>query len=52
MAPGKDRPAMPTGTGRKRAAGFAALAMAVALAAAGCSRATRPRAPRPMTAPS
>jgi multiple sugar transport system substrate-binding protein len=36
MAPGKDRPAMPTGAGRLRAVGFAAAILAVALVAA-CS---------------
>src|SRR5215467_8127581 len=36
MAPGKDRPAMPTGTRRLRALGFAAAFLAVALVAA-CS---------------
>src|SRR5215467_8316331 len=36
MAPGKDRPAMPTGTRRLRAVGFAAAFLAVALVAA-CS---------------
>src|SRR5690349_9038117 len=36
MAPGKDRPAMPTGAGRLRAIGFAAAFLAVALVAA-CS---------------
>src|SRR5215813_7805112 len=36
MAPGKDRPAMPTGAGRLKAVGFAAAVFAVALVAA-CS---------------
>src|SRR5690349_11246543 len=36
MAPGKDRPAMPTGAGRLRVVGFAAAVFAVALVAA-CS---------------
>ena len=36
MAPGKDRPAMPTGAGRLKAIGFAAAILAVALVAA-CS---------------
>src|SRR5262245_51620942 len=36
MAPGKDRPAMPTGAGRLRVVGFAAAFFAVALVAA-CS---------------
>ena len=36
MAPGKDRPAMPTGASRTRA-GFLTMALAVGLAVAGCS---------------
>jgi multiple sugar transport system substrate-binding protein len=37
MAPGKDRPAMPTGTGRHRAAGITAALAAVVLIVGACS---------------